>query len=213
MAGLAAQIASFGLSHRGHFYCYRRDDRFKQRPQNSRPFSAELLILFFIAGQVPYILFINQYSPIHLGLWTNALKEMALAGGALVIAHPAREYLSRMGSILFAITIALFGIDHFYYTEFVATLVPAWIPGPVFWTYFAGIALAGAGVAIIIRFKLKTIALLLATMLFLWFLFLHIPRAWAHPSEDQGNEVTSVLEALGFTGIALAIACMRTVKE
>ncbi|MDQ6903058.1 MAG: hypothetical protein M3139_08615, partial [Bacteroidota bacterium] len=83
-----------------------------------------------------------------------------------------------------------------------------WIPGHVFWTYFAGVALAGAGVCIALKFKLKLIGLLLGIMLFIWFVILHIPRAIADPYVDKGNEVTSVFEAFAFSGIAFVIACM-----
>ncbi len=181
------------------------------------------LLLLFLAFHVPYLLFVNPDSPRHLGLWTNPLKELALSGGAFVIAgsfwdekFPAGnkndlflallEKFIPLGSIFFSITMIVFGIDHFLYTEFVATLVPGWIPGPVFWTYFAAVALIGSGVAIILKIKLKPIALLLAAMIFLWFIFLHIPRAVADPFTDKGNEVSSVFEALNFSGIAFLIA-------
>lgn len=183
---------------------------------------AGFLFIFFIAFHVPYLLFINSYSPIHLGLWTNPLKELALSGGAFVMAgtfsneeinSQNKNYLVALlekfipfGSIFFSITMIAFGIDHFLYTDFVATLVPSWVPGHVFWTYFAAVALIGSGVAIIFKIKLKLVGLLLGTMLFLWFIFLHIPRAFADPYADKGNEVTSVFEALAFSGIAFVIA-------
>ena len=100
-----------------------------------------------------------------------------------------------------------FGIDHFLYAEFVASLVPAWIPGHMMWTYFAGAALVGSGLGLLIHSK--AITLLLATMLLLWVILLHIPRAVVSNSADKGNEVTSVFEALGFCGIALIIAGMQ----
>lgn len=99
------------------------------------------------------------------------------------------------------------GIDHFIYTEFVATLVPARIPGHIFWTYFAGIAQVGSGVCIALNLRLKLIGMLLGIMLFIWFVILYIPRAIADPYTDKGNEVTSGFEALSFSGIAFVIAC------
>lgn len=95
---------------------------------------------------------------------------------------------------------------HFIYTDFVATLVPEWIPGPVFWTRFAGVALIGSGLAIMINIQQHTAALLLGIMIFLWLLLLHIPRAIADPHSGDGNEWTSVFEALAFSGIAFLLA-------
>jgi uncharacterized membrane protein YphA (DoxX/SURF4 family) len=84
--------------------------------------------------------------------------------------------------------------------------VPVWISHPVFWTYLAGIALIGAGLSIVLDFKRRFILLLLSLILFIWFVILHIPRAIASTAEDKGNELTSVFQALAFSGIALLIA-------
>ena len=176
-----------------------------------------VFLLLFALCHVLHLLIVNPYSS-HLGTWTNALKMLALTGGAFVVAgsYPSNEIsISRIkfleslipfGSVFFSVTMILFGIDHFLYVEFVAALVPDWIPWHLFWTYFAGIALIGSGVAIILKIKLKLVGILLGTMIFLWFILLHIPRAMADPMMNKGNEVTSAFQALGFSGIAFLIA-------
>ncbi|MEP6950160.1 MAG: hypothetical protein ABI863_12825 [Ginsengibacter sp.] len=184
-------------------------------------------LLFFIGFHVTYQLFLSPYS-FHLGLWTDPLKETALSGGAFVVAgsypedklNSDKSSLTRfldkfisVGPIFFSITMIAFGIDHFLYTEFVATLVPAWIPGHTFWTYFAAVALIGSGVCIILKIKIRLVALLLGVMLFIWFVILHIPRAVADPNGTKGNEITSVFEALAFSGIAFIIACMPQARS
>ena len=62
-----------------------------------------------------------------------------------------------IGKIFFSITMISFGIDHFLYTGFVATLVPSWFADHNFWAYFAGVALIGSGVAIILEIKCKNL--------------------------------------------------------
>jgi uncharacterized membrane protein YphA (DoxX/SURF4 family) len=104
--------------------------------------------------------------------------------------------------------VAVFGYTHFLYPEFVATLVPAWIPGHLFWTYFAGVALIAAGVGMIVGVKARLAALMLGLMIFSWFIVLHIPRAIADPRSGLGNEVSSVFEALAFSGIAFMLASL-----
>ena len=106
-----------------------------------------------------------------------------------------------------------FGITHFLYTDFVAKLVPNWMPFHLFWTYFAAVALIGSGVAIILNFKQQLVATLLGVMLFLWFILLHILRAIAEPFVNKGNEVTSVFQALAFSGIAFIIAYEYYIKK
>ena len=161
-------------------------------------------------------------NPTSLGSWTNALKILAFAGGAFIIAgtfsldaekteerSPLMSFLERfvpLGRIFFAFMLTVFGIDHFLYADFVATLVPKWIPGDFFWTYFSAVTLIGAGVALMIRFKQKLIGLLTGIMLFAWFLILHIPRAVTMPELMNGNEITSVFQALAFSGVAFVLA-------
>lgn len=139
-------------------------------------FLGGFLLLFFIIFHIPFLLFINQYSPLHLGLWTDPLKELALSGGAFIMAGFFKdgsntprnffplgmlEKLIPMGTIFFSVTMIAFGIDHFLYTDFVSTLVPGWIPGQIFWTYLAGAALIGSGLAILFKIQVKLISLLL----------------------------------------------------
>ena len=175
------------------------------------------LLVCFLFIQCPYILFVQPNSSAHLGLWTDPLKELALSGGAFIIAGlspdtsakyaflTVTEKLIPFGKFFFSITMIAFGIDHFFYTEFVATLVPAWVPDHTFWAYLAGVALIGSGVAIILKIKRRRIALLTSIMIFLWLIVLHIPRAIAEPYVAKGNEITSVFQALAFSGIALGI--------
>jgi len=178
-----------------------------------------IFLTLFLFCQVPYLLFVDPNGK-SLGTWTRALKELAFAGGAFVIAGSyGRENfqpksavtsllvkLIPLGRVFFSITMIAFGIEHFLYGEFVKDLVPAWIPNHLFWTYFAGAALIGSGVAIILKIQLKLVASLLGIMIFLWFIFLHIPRAIADPYGNRGNEMTSVFQSFGFSGIAFIIA-------
>lgn len=183
--------------------------------RNTKPISQLLglmLLLFFILGHLPNRLMNN---PTALGAWTDALKLLALSGGAFLVSKsfPHADSIkftntfSRIvpyGKYFFALMLVVFGIDHFLYVDFVKMLVPSWIPGNLFWTYLAGVALIGSGLAIFINFKIKTIGLLLGTMLLLWLVLLHIPRALMMDPKD-GNEIISALECLTFSGIAFLL--------
>ena len=156
--------------------------------------------------------------PAHLSVWTNAFKALTMCGGAWIVAQSIDERGSKLpkhleilmptGRFFLPLTVIVFGLDHFVYTDFVATLVPTWIPGAMFWTYFAGVALIAAGAGMILKILPRLAALLLGIMIFLWFIFLHIPRAIADPHSGNGNEWTSVFEALAFSGIAFLQAAL-----
>jgi hypothetical protein len=76
----------------------------------------------------------------------------------------------------------------------------------MFWTYFAAVALIGSGVSLVTKIKIGLVSLLMGLMIFIWFLILHIPRAVAMPDVDNGNEVTSVFQALAFSGVGFVMA-------
>jgi uncharacterized membrane protein len=171
-----------------------------------------VLLLLVILFQVP-----GQHTPMVLAFWVNPLKELTLSGGAFLVAgslvrankvSPVENSLEKLipaGKYFFAVTMVIFGYSHFLYSDFVATLVPGWIPGHLFWTYFAGVALMAGGLGIIINVKRHLAANLLGIAIFIWFIVLHIPRAVTDPNSGNGNEVTSVFEALSFSGIAFLI--------
>ncbi|MBS1519531.1 MAG: hypothetical protein JST50_00935 [Bacteroidetes bacterium] len=171
-----------------------------------------ILLLLVILFQVP-----GQHTPMILAAWVNPFKELTLSGGAFLAAgslarenkvSPLENFLEKLipaGKYFFAITMVLFGYMHFLYRDFVVPLVPNWIPWHLFWTYFAGAALMAGGLGIIINVKRHLAANLLGTAIFIWFVILHIPRAVADPHSLNGNEITSVFEALSFSGIAFLI--------
>ncbi|HEY2727665.1 MAG TPA: hypothetical protein VGI61_10865 [Parafilimonas sp.] len=185
-----------------------------------------LLILIF---HLPYILIFSPNKAIHLGVWAEVLKELAFCGGAFVMAGSFSknefadgkqsflpsllEKLIPFGRIFFSTTMILYGCSHFVYTTYVSPMVPAFFGMPIFWTYFGGAALIGSGIAIIFKIWIKTIALLLAVMLLLWFIFVHVPGAIANPYVDNGNLVVSAFDALLFCGTALVIATVTKTRK
>lgn len=187
-----------------------------------------LLLAIILFWHLPYILFIQPHLIRHLGVWGDVGKTLAFCGGAFVVAgsflHERQtqttsgflslpEKLIPWGRIFFATTMIMFGFDHFFYVEFISTMVPGWIPGHFFWTYVTGAALIGSGVAIVLKIKIKLVSLLLSLMIFLWFVLLHIPGAIANPAVDHGNLVLSAADALGFSGTALMIAFTTKTKR
>jgi uncharacterized membrane protein len=160
-------------------------------------------------------------------LWTKAGKALALAGGSLLVAgslsiepgtragglakmEKALARLIPLGRFFLGAFLILCGILHFRYAEYVAGLVPAWIPGHLFWTYFSGAALIAGGLGIMIPMTARLAASLTAIMIFLWFVFLHIPRALA--DLHDANETTAVFEALAMTGAAILVAVAKNQK-
>jgi uncharacterized membrane protein len=157
--------------------------------------------------------------------WAGAVEAFSIAGCALVVAgtFPRTEaggsprtpspktpmgWLDRMipfGMYPFAILVIVYGISHFIYVPFVSSLVPAWIPRHIFWTYFAGVALIASGLGMIFRVQARLAATLLGAMILTWVIVLHIPRAIADPYSGVGGEWSSVFVALAESGVAFIL--------
>jgi len=148
-------------------------------------------------------------------IWTNSGKAFVLIGANLLIAGsfatgtPAQNsfprFLERLipfGKYLLSGFFILAAVMHFLYAEFVATLIPAWIPAHLFWTYFAAVALIAGAIGMLIPKTARLAAGLSALMVFLWIILLHIPRAW---TIHDANETTALFEALTMCGMALLI--------
>ncbi len=177
---------------------------------------AVFTVLFF-ATHLTYELISEPNKLYHLGIWTTPLKEVALAGGAFVVAFSfpgnplvKRTFLEKLmpyGNLLFLYTITSFGISHIIYGPALAGIVPQWIANPDFWIYFTGISLTSAGIAIILGFRIRIIALLLSLEIFAWVWLVHVPGTLSYPiADNRGNLLASTFDALAFSGTALLIA-------
>lgn len=151
------------------------------------------------------------------GPWTSTFELLALCGGAFVLADltpadaPTKQLpdtitarLATAGRLFFAIGLVVFAVQHFLYARFIATLIPAWIPGHLFWAYFVGVAFIGAALALATKVQATLTAALLGTMFLLWVVVLHLPRVARAPR--NGDELTSLLIALAMGGISFILA-------
>jgi uncharacterized membrane protein YphA (DoxX/SURF4 family) len=154
------------------------------------------------------------------GPWTSSFELLAMCGGALVLAAtlwkrppadvPTSGRRSRTstlllaGRLLFAVSLGVFGVQHFLYGPFIATLLPAWIPGHLFWAYFVGVAFAASALSLATGVQARLAGTLLGLMFLLWVVFLHLPRCFAAP--HNGNEWTSAIVALAMGGCAWILA-------
>ena len=116
-----------------------------------------------------------------------------------------------LGRIFIAVALVVFGVQHFIYAGFVAGLVPAWMPGRLFWAYFVGVAFFAAAAGILYQRLARPAASLLGVMFFLFVAMLHIPRIAMH-SRD-GNEWTSGFVALAMCGGAWVLASASRLGE
>jgi uncharacterized membrane protein len=148
---------------------------------------------------------------------TGALEALALAASAWVLAGSSpvgvrvfqgwptfTEVLGKVGFCLFAFSMLIFGVQHFMYAAYIATLIPAWMPAHLFLTYFTGVAFMAAAIAIATRIQARLGAGLLGLMFLLWTILLHAPRVFAHIHNK--DELTSLFVALAMSGGSFIVA-------
>jgi hypothetical protein len=120
---------------------------------------------------------------------------------------------ARLGRILFAGSLTVFGIQHLIFHDFLATLVPSWIPGHLFWAEFIGVALLVSAAGIATKTGGRPAALLLGTMFGLIVVLLHVPRVIAAArSLDEWNSAF-VAVAMSGGAFVLAEASKRSIKR
>jgi len=175
-------------------------------------------ILFLLAVLLLWVSRVAA-SPLDLGIRTRAFETLAMGASALMLAgtlpaegryfgrwENAVNGLVKFGRFLFAASSVVFGIDHFLVLAFIASLVPAWIPGGLFWAYLTGAGFIAAGVCIATKWMDRWAAMMLGTMFLLWFLLLHAPRVMSAPRSHDPNEWCSAFIALAMCGGAWVAA-------
>jgi uncharacterized membrane protein len=142
-------------------------------------------------------------------LWKDAIngfKTLWLIGGALLILCSTHSNQRTKQTVFFNIIVLfmffyLCGVAHFQFADFVKSLIPTYIPFPLFWTYFAGVCLLAAAVGLLVTRTRRLALLLSAIQIAGWFILLHVPRAL----QIGGDEWIGVGESLAVSGICLMI--------
>lgn len=155
------------------------------------------------------------------GEWNSTGMAIAMAGGAFLLADSFSDNISKhqlffrpmtslssttsyAGRFLFGVPMCVFGMQHLLYSDFIASLIPSWIPGALFWAYGTGAALIAAGCLIILRIKIRWTAILLGTMLLLWLILVHFPGIVAQPQDAY--EWTSAFQAWALSASAFVLS-------
>jgi uncharacterized membrane protein YphA (DoxX/SURF4 family) len=135
------------------------------------------------------------------GEWTCAFEVLAIGAGGAALALPNRPNLGRYA---FAISLPIFGVLHFVFRAYVASVIPSWLPAHMFWAYATGVLHIAAGLAMLTGVCGRLAAVLAGAMFGSWVIVLHLPRAIA--AGDTRAEWTSLFVALAMCGGAWLIA-------
>ena len=88
-----------------------------------------------------------------------------------------------LSNLFFAAPLAVFGAEHFAAARGIMQLVPKFMPWPLFWTYFVGVALLAASLSIATKIQVRWSGLLFGIMMFLFVAMMDLPGALKTPHD------------------------------
>jgi uncharacterized membrane protein len=102
-----------------------------------------------------------------------------------------------VAQVLFGATCVFYGVSHFVYADYTASMVPAWLPWRLAFAYITGLGHIAGGIGIILGVLPRLAAGLEALMMSLFGLLVWVPSffatprpQWATPPEHQWLELT-----------------------
>jgi uncharacterized membrane protein len=145
---------------------------------------------------------------IEVGAMIGAGVAVLVAGLVLVRGRSrAASGANRMvvlGPVFEAVALAIFAAEHFTAARDLMGIVPRWLPGPLFWTYFVGAAWLAAAISMIAWREVRWSASLTALLFLIIVATLDLPNV---PKETH-NRIFWTLTAREtcFAGGAMALA-------
>ena len=142
-------------------------------------------------------------------LWMGLAGIIFLVAGvfmhrnAIAAAH-GLDKLVALAPVFIATALATFAPEHFRGPDFVANMVPSYMPFKPFWAYLVGSALLAAALSITFRKVERASTSMLGAMFFLFVCMIFLPSAFRHPADRFSW--TFVLRESSFCAGAWALA-------
>jgi uncharacterized membrane protein len=110
----------------------------------------------------------------------------------------------QLGPVFEAVALAVFAAEHFLAARDLSVIVPRWMPGPLFWTYFVGAALLAAAISFIAWRYVRWSASLLAVLFLIIVATIDLPNLPKHLHERLFWTLT--VREVSFSGGAMVLA-------
>jgi uncharacterized membrane protein len=109
-----------------------------------------------------------------------------------------------LGPVFEAVALAIFAAEHFTAARDLMGIVPKWLPGPLFWTYFVGVAWLAAAVSFIAWRQVRWSATLTAALMLIIVVTVSLP-ALPKNFHERFSWILTVRET-SFAGGAMVLA-------
>ncbi|KAA6456026.1 DoxX family protein [Acidobacteria bacterium AB60] len=146
-------------------------------------------LIVWMLLKVPALVVAPQIEGVWLGFGELA---MLMSGGWVLFARlegPTDGWLSfatgdrgvRLAQRFYGLWVVPVGLSHLMYTPQTVTLVPAWLPGKVFWADLTGVGQMACGLGLLIGVLPRVAAIAEAIQVSLFALLVWLPRTLEHP--------------------------------
>jgi uncharacterized membrane protein len=149
--------------------------------------------------------------------WAIAFRDLSFAGGAFALAGMqtakwragGRDVLVTLGRLFIGIAAIFCGVENLLHPAFAPGLplrqiTPGWVPGHLWWGYFAGAVLLVAGPCLLVNRRTRAAATYLGATTILLVLFVYLPPMIASPLSIVA--VNYVFDSLLYAGAVLILA-------
>jgi uncharacterized membrane protein len=141
------------------------------------PMSTTILATFFEISRTVVSMCSAGILLFLIALWA-AKTDIARARGL--------DKIVALSNLCFAAPLAVFGALHLAAAESLMTMVPSYMPWPLFWAYFFGFALLAASLSIATKILVRWSGLLWGIAMFLFVAMMDIPGALSNPTDRFG---------------------------
>ena len=116
-----------------------------------------------------------------------------------------------LGPVFEAVALAMFAAEHFLDAHDLMPIVPRWLPGPLFWTYFVGVALLAAAISFIAWRYVRWSGTLLALLFLIIVITIDLPSLPKHLHERLFWTLT--VREMGFASGAMVLAGSQWLRQ
>lgn len=178
----------------------------------SAAFAARVLLAYLLVWTLIFKGRFILIAPLREGPYQSIGENAVVVAGAWVLytwfasdwdkqklGFVTRERGVRVAHMLYGLAMLAFGFSHFAYLELTTPLIPAWIPGHVFWACFTGTTYLLAGAAILTGVLARLAALLSAVQMasFLFLVWLPIMLAGKMSAFNWGEVTVNIALVAG----------------
>jgi uncharacterized membrane protein len=124
-----------------------------------------------------------------LEIWGMMIAGLAALAAGLILVQPRFRAASGAGKLVVlgpvfeAVALAIFSAEHFFAARDLMPIVPRWLPSPLFWTYFVGVAWLAAAISFVIWRGVRWSATLAALLFLIIVVTISLPNLPRHLHE------------------------------